>query len=139
MFRYSNTALTADACTQQHLQGFYRDPQAIEQIAQRVVQSGALQQLASAWKLPVELASDLVKISLFDVVVLVDDSGSMAFEQGGERIEDLKSWVILLIRQEIHAHFTIPIASSAKSPLLALCSTTMECKSRALWTILRTV
>jgi hypothetical protein len=97
VLRYTNTALTADACTQQHLQGFYRDSQAIEQIAQRVVQSGALQQLASAWKLPVELASDLVKISLFDVVVLVDDSGSMAFEQGGERIEDLKSWAILLI------------------------------------------
>jgi uncharacterized protein with von Willebrand factor type A (vWA) domain len=49
-----------------------------------------LQQLASAWKLPVELAADLVKISLFDVVVLVDDSGSMSFEQNGERIEDLK-------------------------------------------------
>ncbi|WVQ95868.1 hypothetical protein IAU59_002967 [Kwoniella sp. CBS 9459] len=77
-------------CVQdQHLQAFY-PPQALDGIAQRVVQSGALQQLASNWKLPVELASDLVKIALFDVVVLVDDSGSMAFEQGGERIEDLK-------------------------------------------------
>jgi hypothetical protein len=54
------------------------------------VQSGALAKLASEWRLPVELAADLVKISLFDVVVLVDDSGSMAFEQGGERVEDLK-------------------------------------------------
>ncbi|WVF68316.1 hypothetical protein IAT40_003081 [Kwoniella sp. CBS 6097] len=77
-------------CVQdQHLQAFY-PPQAIDGIAQRVVQSGALQQLSTNWKLPVELASDLVKIALFDVVVLVDDSGSMAFEQGGERIEDLK-------------------------------------------------
>ena len=76
---------------QQHLQGFYRDSGALNAIAQRVVQSGALQTLASAWRLPVELASDLVKIALFDVVVLVDDSGSMAFEQNGERIEDLKS------------------------------------------------
>jgi hypothetical protein len=75
---------------QQHLQGFYQNPQALDQIAQRVAQSGSLQQLASAWKLPVELAADLVKISLFDVVVLVDDSGSMSFEQNGERIEDLK-------------------------------------------------
>jgi hypothetical protein len=55
-----------------------------------VLQSGALQQLSSNWRLPLELASDLVKIALFDVVVLVDDSGSMAFEQGGERIDDLK-------------------------------------------------
>jgi hypothetical protein len=52
--------------------------------------SGALLQLSQAWRLPTELAADLVKIALFDVVVLVDDSGSMAFEQGGERIEDLK-------------------------------------------------
>lgn len=75
------------------MQGFYQNPQALDQIAQRVAQSGSLQQLASAWKLPVELAADLVKISLFDVVVLVDDSGSMSFEQNGERIEDLKQYV----------------------------------------------
>nr|XP_019009534.1 uncharacterized protein I206_06183 [Kwoniella pini CBS 10737]OCF48315.1 hypothetical protein I206_06183 [Kwoniella pini CBS 10737] len=73
----------------QHLEAFY-PPQALDPIAQRVVQSGALQQLAANWKLPVELATDLVKIALFDVVVLIDDSGSMAFEQNGERIEDLK-------------------------------------------------
>lgn len=78
-------------CVQdQHLQAFYPSPQSLDQIAQRVVQSGALQTLASTWKLPVELAADLVKIALFDVVVLCDDSGSMKFEQGGERIEDLK-------------------------------------------------
>lgn len=62
----------------------------MEQIAQRVSQSGVLDKLAAAWKLPVELAADLVKIALFDVVILVDDSGSMAFEQNGERIDDLK-------------------------------------------------
>jgi hypothetical protein len=31
-----------------------------------------------------------VKLSLFDVVLYIDDSGSMAFEEGGERIDDLK-------------------------------------------------
>jgi hypothetical protein len=40
--------------------------------------------------MPKELASDLVKLSLFDVILYLDDSGSMAFEQGGERIDDLK-------------------------------------------------
>lgn len=49
-----------------------------------------MQTLSSAWKLPLELAADLVKIALFDVIILCDDSGSMKFEQGGERIEDLK-------------------------------------------------
>lgn len=62
----------------------------VDRVAQRVVQTGALQKLAAMWKLPLELAADLVKIALFDVVVLIDDSGSMAFEQNGERIEDLK-------------------------------------------------
>ena len=81
-----------DPLFQQNLQAFY-PPGSVEQIAQRVIQSGSLQRLAAEWKLPVELASDLVKIALFDVVVLVDDSGSMAFEQAGERIEDLKMWV----------------------------------------------
>lgn len=40
--------------------------------------------------MPKELAGDLVKLSLFDVVLYIDDSGSMAFEEGGERIDDLK-------------------------------------------------
>jgi len=71
------------------LNAFY-PPGSVEQIAQRVSQSGVLDKLAAAWRLPVELAADLVKIALFDVVILVDDSGSMAFEQNGERIDDLK-------------------------------------------------
>lgn len=32
--------------------------------------------------MPKEIASDLVKLSLFDTVLYLDDSGSMAFEQG---------------------------------------------------------
>lgn len=44
--------------------------------------------------MPKELAGDLVKLALFDVILYVDDSGSMAFEEGGERIDDLKLWVL---------------------------------------------
>jgi hypothetical protein len=83
------------------LQGFYPSPQSLDPIAQRVVQSGALQTLASNWKIPLELAMDLVKISLFDVVVLCDDSGSMKFEQGGERIQDLTMSVNLAESREM--------------------------------------
>jgi hypothetical protein len=75
---------------EQHIQAFYRNPADVQRIADRVVQTGALQKLAAQWRLPAELAVDLVKIALFDTVILVDDSGSMAFEQGGERIDDLK-------------------------------------------------
>lgn len=78
-------------------------------IAAKVASSGALEKIAADWKLPMEIAIDLVsrhlggyleemelmldrqvKISLFDFILYVDDSGSMAFEEGGERIDDLK-------------------------------------------------
>ncbi|GAA5923082.1 hypothetical protein JCM3775_007430 [Rhodotorula graminis] len=77
-------------CVQeQKLQAFY-PPGSLEQIAQRIVQTGALSQIASLWKLPMEIAIDLCRLALFDIVVLVDDSGSMAFEENGERIDDAK-------------------------------------------------
>ncbi|WVQ62698.1 uncharacterized protein L199_000846 [Kwoniella botswanensis] len=79
-------------CVQeQKIQAFYPPGTGqLEAIAQRVAQSGALPKIAQEWRMPLELASDLVKLSLFDVILYVDDSGSMAFEQGGERIDDLK-------------------------------------------------
>lgn len=40
--------------------------------------------------MPVELAFDLAALALYDVIIYADDSGSMAFEEGGERIADLK-------------------------------------------------
>lgn len=60
-------------------------------IAAKVASSGALQRIADQWRMPQELATDLVKLSLYDVVLYVDDSGSMAFEENGERIDDLKA------------------------------------------------
>jgi hypothetical protein len=40
--------------------------------------------------MPVELATDLATLALYDIVIFADDSGSMVFEEGGERINDLK-------------------------------------------------
>ncbi|RSH82439.1 uncharacterized protein EHS24_007408 [Apiotrichum porosum] len=77
-------------CVQdQGIQAFY-PPGSLEQIAQRVAQSGVLNKIAAEWRMPMELASDLVKMALFDFVLYIDDSGSMAFEENGERIDDLK-------------------------------------------------
>ena len=59
-------------------------------IAAQVASSGALETIAAEWRIPKEIACDLVKISLFDVILYIDDSGSMAFEENGERIDDLK-------------------------------------------------
>jgi hypothetical protein len=37
-----------------------------------------------------EIGQDVVKLALFDIILYIDDSGSMAFEERGERIADLK-------------------------------------------------
>ncbi|CEQ41748.1 SPOSA6832_03484, partial [Sporobolomyces salmonicolor] len=65
-------------------------PGSLEQIAQRVAHTGSLARLAAEWRLPLEVAFDLCRLALFDVVLYLDDSGSMAFEENGSRIEDLK-------------------------------------------------
>ncbi|BFZ59817.1 hypothetical protein YB2330_000838 [Saitoella coloradoensis] len=76
----------------QRLQAFYPpSPQTghqLSQIASRA--AGRLPELIAKWRIPKELGVDLCKLALFDVVLFVDDSGSMAFEENGERIDDLK-------------------------------------------------
>ena len=37
-----------------------------------------------------ELATSLAAVALYDIVIYADDSGSMIFEENGERINDLK-------------------------------------------------
>ncbi|GAA6040445.1 hypothetical protein JCM8097_004553 [Rhodosporidiobolus ruineniae] len=75
----------------QHIEAFYPPGSGrLEHLAQRVAQSGALVKIAGEWRLPLELAMDLCKIALFDVILYCDDSGSMQFEEGGSRIDDLK-------------------------------------------------
>lgn len=54
-------------------------PGSVEQLGQRVAQSGAVEKLAADWRIPNEIAYDLAKLALFDVVACCDDSGSMAF------------------------------------------------------------
>ncbi|GAA5962937.1 hypothetical protein JCM21900_005349 [Sporobolomyces salmonicolor] len=74
----------------QNIQAFYPDPRQLEPLAHRIAASGALQRVAQEWRMPLEIAMDLAKLALFDVVLYCDDSGSMAFEEGGSRIDDLK-------------------------------------------------
>lgn len=46
--------------------------------------------MCQAWRIQKEIGNDLVKLALYDVIIYVDDSGSMQFEEKGERIKDLK-------------------------------------------------
>ncbi|EPS39204.1 hypothetical protein H072_6985 [Dactylellina haptotyla CBS 200.50] len=63
-------------------------PQKLQQIAGNI--RTQIDQLMRGWQIPGEVAMDFVKLALFDIIIYIDDSGSMAFEEGGERIKDLK-------------------------------------------------
>ena len=78
-----------DTIQEKNLMGFYPpgSPQ-VEQIAQRA--AAQVSQLCAQWRIPAEVGQDIVKLALFDTILYIDDSGSMAFEENGERIDDLK-------------------------------------------------
>ncbi len=45
--------------------------------------------LAARWNMPMELATNLACVALYNILICADDSGSMIFEEGGERVNDL--------------------------------------------------
>ena len=63
-------------------------------------------QLCAKWRVPREVGQDVVKLALYDIILYIgesfvaswrvsrliipDDSGSMQFDEGGERIKDLR-------------------------------------------------
>lgn len=61
-----------------NLSAFY-PPGSLSQVAQRVAQSGAIGKIAAEWNMPLEIAMDLCKLSLFDVILYLDDSGCKFF------------------------------------------------------------
>lgn len=68
---------------------FYRPgDQRLPIIAQRAAQQ--VDRLCQAWRIQREIATDIVRLALYDVVIFIDDSGSMSFEENGERIKDLQ-------------------------------------------------
>ncbi|GAA5855125.1 hypothetical protein JCM9279_001961 [Rhodotorula babjevae] len=73
----------------QNFQAFY-PPGSLEQLAQQIAHSGALARIAAEWRLPAEIAMDLARLALVDVQCMLDNSGSLAFEENGERIDDAK-------------------------------------------------
>ncbi|KIV87825.1 hypothetical protein PV11_03345 [Exophiala sideris] len=80
------------------LQNFYPPGHPLlDQVANRATQQVA--SLAQTWRINPEIASDIVKLALYDVVLYIDDSGSMQFEENGERIDDLK----LILSRVAHA------------------------------------
>lgn len=55
-----------------------------------------IQQLMKDWNVSQEVAMDVVKLSLFDTVIYVDDSGSIEFEENGTRKSQLRDYLGLI-------------------------------------------
>lgn len=74
---------------EKRLQAFYPpNSPALDQIAQRAATQ--IDRLCQQWRIPKEIGNDIVRLALYDVVIYIDDSGSMQFEEKGERIKDLQ-------------------------------------------------
>ncbi len=67
-----------------------------------------------------ELATNLACVALYDMVIFADDSGSMIFEEGGERVNDLK--VILGRVAEVIAGFQADLRHTRNSMHVLLLS-----------------
>jgi hypothetical protein len=90
------------ACvTDQHLYPFY-DFARLHQIASQIAHSGSLYDCCEKWQLPPQLGQDLVKLALFDISFLLDDSLSMQSE-GHLRRDSLKA--ILMRAADAGARF----------------------------------
>jgi hypothetical protein len=76
---------------EKNLQPFY-PPERLDRLVQSLVNEapGKLQRLIHEWAVPMEVATDVMKLSLFDVILYVDDSGSIEFEEKGLRKDQLR-------------------------------------------------
>jgi hypothetical protein len=70
---------------------------ALPQIAARAAQQ--VDRLCQAWRIQKEIANHIVRLALYDVIIYIDDSGSMSFEENGERIKDLQ----LILQRSVFA------------------------------------
>ncbi|CBX96623.1 hypothetical protein LEMA_P108880.1 [Plenodomus lingam JN3] len=79
-----------NACIQEKgLQTFYPpNSPIIDQIAQQAAPK--VNEVIQRWRVQKEIANDIVKLALYDIVLYIDDSGSMQFEEEGSRIKDLR-------------------------------------------------
>ncbi|KAL2870839.1 putative transcription factor RfeF [Aspergillus lucknowensis] len=76
---------------EKNLQSFY-PPDKLDRLVQGLAREGPskINRIVNEFSLPVEIAMDVIKLSLFDIVLYVDDSGSIEFEEKGVRKEQLK-------------------------------------------------
>lgn len=81
------SSVLKEAVQENGLQHVYNDQQ-IQALAQQLQQRDPVGTICQRWNIPMEIGFDLVKLALYDVAFLLDDSGSMRFGDG--LIDELK-------------------------------------------------
>ncbi|KAJ5653096.1 transcription factor RfeF [Penicillium lividum] len=76
---------------EKNIQSFY-PPERLDRLVQSLARDAPakLQKLIHEWNVPMEVATDVMKLALFDVILYVDDSGSIEFEEKGLRKDQLR-------------------------------------------------
>ncbi|KAB8273700.1 hypothetical protein BDV30DRAFT_210310 [Aspergillus minisclerotigenes] len=76
---------------EKNLQNFY-PPEKLNLLVQSLANDAPakINKIVQEWRVPIEVATDIIKLSLFDVILYVDDSGSIEFEERGVRKEQLR-------------------------------------------------
>jgi hypothetical protein len=85
--------LLEDTIREKQLQRFYPPgSKALDGLVQFLANEapGRLQRIVHELNVPMEVATDLMKLALFDVILYVDDSGSIEFEEKGLRKDQLR-------------------------------------------------
>ena len=72
---------------ERNLEQFY-PPEVVPLLARKA--AAQIIGLCQRWRIPESIGVDLCSLSLYDTIVYINDSGSMQFEEGGERIRDLQ-------------------------------------------------
>lgn len=85
-----------DCIQEKNLHAFYaHDDPRLDAAAE--VAAAHIDQVCAVWKIPVEKGQVLAKLALFDVVLYIDNSGSMRQYEDDGRIEELRSVVALVV------------------------------------------
>ncbi|OGM43068.1 transcription factor RfeF [Aspergillus bombycis] len=76
---------------EKNLQNFY-PPEKLNLLVQGLANDAPakINKIIREWGVPTEVATDIIKLSLFDIILYVDDSGSIEFEERGVRKEQLR-------------------------------------------------
>jgi hypothetical protein len=81
---------------EKQLQAFYPSDK-LDQVVRNLEDApDKIQQLMKEWNVSQEVAMDVIKLSLFDTVIYVDDSGSIQFEEDGSRLTQLRQILALI-------------------------------------------